>query len=268
MFLKSEDNRISIIVGLILATLIMASGFSVYGLMQQKAKSILSKTLEVSLLNNIHLFEDQIAVWVNNTQTVSTRFTVIEGLQQPRTSNGKVKEHINLQQIAQSFLPTGFIGVAFYNAQDREVAQAGRFSQTPVLRVPLNTKNPAFLLWDGQFILQVSMEVVDRQGHRIGRVMTEKSLPQLTQAITAVADMTDKSGELAVCAPSEQGMQCFPTTLHSKDILKLPLVIDGQALPMKYALEGKTGVISALDYRRENVVAAYAPIGTLGLAWC
>ena len=265
MFLKNEDNRISIIVGLILATLIMASGFSVYGLMQQKAKSILSKTLEVSLLNNVHLFEDQIDVWINNTQTVSTRFTVIKGLQQPQPNNGNVKERINLQQTAQSFLPTGFIGVAFYNALDREVARAGRFSQTPALRVPLNTKIPAFLLWDGQFILQVSMEVLDQQGHHIGRVMTEKILPQLTQAITAAADMADKSGELAVCAPSEQGMQCFPTTLHSNDILKLPLVIDGQALPMKYAMEGKTGIVSALDYRRERVVAAYAPIGTLGL---
>ncbi len=265
MSLKSEDKRISIIVGLILATLTMASGFSVYGLMQQKAQSILSKTLEVSLLNNIHLFEDQIGVWINNTQTVSTRFTVIEGLQHLQPNNGNVKEHINLQQIAQSFLPTGFIGVSFYSALDREVARAGHFSQTPALRVPLNTKSPAFLLWDGQFILQVSMDIHDQQGRRIGRVITEKNLPQLSQAFAAAAGLAGKSSELAVCAPVDQGMQCFPSTLHSKGIFKLPLVIDGQALPMKYALEGKTGIISALDYRRERVVAAYAPVGTLGL---
>ena len=110
------------------------------------------------------------------------------------------------------------------------------------------------------------MEVHDQKGRYIGSVRTEKRLPQLTQAITSAADLNGKSGELAVCAPLERDMQCFPSTLHSTEIFKrLPLAIDGQALPMKYALQGKVGVTSAKDYRRENVVAAYAPIGKLGL---
>ena len=127
MFLKSEDNRISIIVGLILVTLTLVSGISVYALMQQKAQSILGKTLEVSLLNNVNLFERQIGVWINNTQTITTRFNVIEALNHSQKKNGKVNEHLKLQQIALTFLPTGFSGVSFHGAFDREIARAGRF---------------------------------------------------------------------------------------------------------------------------------------------
>lgn len=266
MALKSEDKRISIIVGLILVTLTLVSGISVYGLMQRKAQSILSKNLEVSLLNNVHLFEDRIDRGIDETHLVTTRFLVINSLKYyPATKTDHAKSSA-LHLIAQTLLQSGFRGVSFYTADGREVARAGRFSKSPAMRIPLSAPTPTSLLWDRQYLLQVRMDVQDTQGKPIGRVLTEKPMPQLTQAFSAVHELVGKSGELAVCAPLQQDMQCFPTTLHPNEILgRLPLVIDGQMLPMAYALQGKTGIITALDYRRERVVAAYAPIGSLGM---
>ena len=80
MALESEDKRISIIVAMILVTLTLVSGISVYGLMQHKAQSILSKNLEVSLLNNVHLFEGRIDRGIDDTHLITTPFS---GHQQP-----------------------------------------------------------------------------------------------------------------------------------------------------------------------------------------
>ncbi len=71
--------------------------------------------------------------------------------------------------------------------------------------------------------------------------------------------------ELALCAPLQNEMQCFPTTLSKKVIKRFPRVVKGKALPMDYALNGETGIIFAKDYRKENVVAAYAPLGKMGI---
>ena len=137
MVLKSEDKRISIIVGLILVTLTLVSGISVYGLMQRKAQSILSKNLEVSLLNNGHLFEDKIARGIDDTHLITTRFLVINSLKYHSAGKTDRAPNPTLQIVARSLLQSGFQGVAFYAADGTEIARAGQFSASPALRIQI-----------------------------------------------------------------------------------------------------------------------------------
>jgi len=95
--------------------------------------------------------------------------------------------------------------------------------------------------------------------------MTEESLPATTGAIKD-ATRPGETGEMALCAPFGLKIQCFPTTLN-------PLVNTtlsqrssrGDLLPMAHALAGKTGFSNTQDYRNQEVEAAYAPVGDLGL---
>jgi PAS domain S-box-containing protein len=58
---------------------------------------------------------------------------------------------------------------------------------------------------------------------------------------------------------------CFPQRL-SREVFSTPLVnVAGEALPMTRALRGENGTAITRDYRAQNVVAAYGPIGSLGL---
>ena len=264
MLLKREDRRISIIGGLVLVALTLAAGISVYVVMQRQAESILSHSLELSLQDKIHLFESQIDQGMASTRAVTTRLFPIQNLQLLAAEPDNAAARKELQRIAQSFLLTGFSGISFYDARGNEVARAGRFSNTQELRIPLSADNRTFLLWNGQFILHASMDVLDQQGRSIGIVMTETSLPLLTRVLLEVKP-TGKTGEIAVCAPLEQDMQCFISRVSGNEFKRLQRLVEGKALPMHYALEGKTGIIFARDYRREPVVAAYAPVGKLGL---
>ncbi len=267
MLLKLGKHGINIIGGLILVVLTLAAGISVYVVMQRQAESILSKSLEASLQSNVRLFESQIDQAMANTQAVTTRPFPIQNLQLLESEPDNATAKVELQRIVQSFLLAGFTGVSFYDVGGHEVAREGHYSQKHDLRIPLKTKDRAFLLWDGQFILQVSGDILNQQGRRIGMVMTESYLPQLTLAFADAASI-GKTGEFAVCAPladDENNMDCFLNGISGKVFKRFPRVVEGKPLPMNYALSGETGIILAKGYRREQVVAAYAPVGSFGL---
>ena len=264
---KHQDLRIGIIGGFILLILTLATGISVFVVMQRQAESVLSKSLEASLKSNVRSFESQIDQVLSNTQTVASRPYLINNLQLLASKPGNATGLIALQSAAKSFLLTSFTGMSFYDVRGHEVARAGLFSQTPELRVPLKAKNRAFLLWKGQFILHASMDMLDQQGRRVGTVMTEASLPLLTRAFADVASIGG-TGEFAVCAPladDEKNMDCFSSRTSGKVFKRFPRMIEGKPLPMNYALNGETGIIFTKDYRQEQVVAAYAPVGAFGL---
>ena len=266
MFLFSEDRKISLIGGLVLALLTGISGISVYTVMQQQMESILSKTFELSLQDNVRLFNNQIHRVIENTSSVARRPTIIQSLQSIDEKANNADQRLNLKHISESLLPTGFTGISFHTADGVELVRAGHFLDGFELKVPLNTKSHAFLLWAGEFILHTSVDVLDEEGLRIGIVKTEVKLPQMTNAISNVASL-GKTAELAICAPlaSVDDMQCFPITVSNTVFKQLSRRIEGKALPMDYALHGKAGIIIAQDYRREQVVAAYSPVGELGL---
>lgn len=258
-----ESYRIGIIGGLILVALTLASGIGVYAVMQRQVESILVRSLEASLQSARRLFESEISAGVTDALTVSSRPFVILNLQQMKAEPGNDSSRHALQQIADSFLPTGLTGVSFYDARNNEIVRAGRLSKNPALSVPLNTQAGARLLWDGQLILQVVRDVVDERGIRIGMARTESTLPQLTRTI-ADAGALGKTAELAVCAPLAKDMQCFPLTLSQRVFPRIARAINGRPLPMSHALDGKTGTVFTQDYRHENVVAAHTPLGSLG----
>lgn len=260
---QHDSHHIGIVGGLILVALTLTSGIAVYIVMQRQAEAILVRSLEASLQSDRRLFESEIGAGITNALTVSTRPFVIHNLQLLKAEPGNADGRHALQQIADSFLPTGFSGVSFRDSRDNEIVRAGRLTENPALSVPLNTQVEARLLWDGQMLLQVVRDVVDEGGTRIGVARTESTLSHLTRAI-ADAVAFGKTAELAVCAPLEEDMQCFPLALSQQALPRTARAAEGRPLPMSHALDGKTGTVFTQDYRRKNVVAAYTPMGALG----
>ncbi|MBS0330448.1 MAG: GGDEF domain-containing protein, partial [Proteobacteria bacterium] len=258
-----ESHRIGLIGGLILIVLTLAAGIAVYALMQRQAESILVKSLATALQNDRRLFESEIDANVANALAVSTRPFVIHNLQQLKAKPDNEASRQVLQQIADSFLPIGFVSVSFHDSHGQTIVHAGHPAKSPALSVPLNTQAKSHLLWDGQLILRVDREVLDEAGHLVGTARTESTLPRLTDAI-AEAGVLGKTVELALCAPLEKDMQCFPLTRSQHVFARLARTIGGQPLPMSHALKGETGTVFTQDYRHENVVAAYTPLGRLG----
>ncbi|WP_341911601.1 ATP-binding protein [Polaromonas sp. YR568] len=261
-----QDRWICLIGGIILLAANLAAGFAVYAVMERQTESVLSRGLQAALQSNARLFESQTNQALTDAHTVATRPFLVQTLQVLGSTPDDAAATLAMQRAATSFLPTGFNGLSFHDAGGREVARAGSFSRSGEQHVLLSQKDRAFLLWNGKFIVQTHLDILDAQGLRVGEVRTETSLPLLTRVFGDVAAI-GQSAEFAICAPLNDGgkdMDCFLGRLSGTEFKRIARIVEGKALPMNHALLGKTGIIVARDYRREQVVASYAPIAPFG----
>ncbi len=264
MRLKKDNLRISLIVGVILAVLTLAAGVSTYIVMRREVASILKRNLSALLQDDTRAFAQEIAQKTNQSVTVATRPFVVSSLQAADLRPGDVQARRDLLNIAKSFLPVGLSAVEFLNRRDQVVVQAGNF-RTPRFAVPIQTSHEAFLLWQGQALLQ-TLVPVRASGRHVGFVITQAPLLFMTHIRSVVAAL-GHTASLNVCAPlGATAMRCLPDTRHIRPppdpILQF---LKGRPLPMHDALEGRSGVIYARDYLDHPVVAAFAPIGGTGL---
>ncbi len=200
----------------------------------------------------------------DKTVLIATRPHIIDLLQLVNSHTSDVNVRKKLDIAARSFLQTGITAIAVFGKDGEELILAGNFTRHPELAVQLNFPGQAQLMWDGQLLLRSAVEI-KKEGKYVGKVMTERQLPLTMDALNN-ADHLGKTGEQALCAPlGLDSMHCFPTTLNPNIFTATRKTSEGVRLPMTHAFEGETGFITTKDYRRQIVVAAYAPFGDLGL---
>ncbi|MEW5944525.1 MAG: PAS domain S-box protein, partial [Pseudomonadota bacterium] len=112
-------------------------------------------------------------------------------------------------------------------------------------------------------MLNVAVPFSDK-GVKFGEVLVELPLPLVTEMLGNHAGL-GKTGEMLLCAPTGKNrMKCFPSR-HRPEGFETARLAGGKPLPMSYALDGESGVVTTVDYRDQAVLAAVRPIGNLGL---
>ncbi len=260
---KIYQPRIVLAAGIVLVAVTLLAGVTVFVVMQHHAEGLLSKSLQLSLQNRVQLTEAEIVAGFDRTMIASTRPLTIDQLQRLNERADDTTARNKLDVIARSLLHGSLTAIAFYSKDGQEMTSVGVFAQQPELVVPLKFPGDVQLLWDGQLLLRAVVEI-KRQGLVIGQVMTEESLPATTVALKD-ASRLGETGEEQLCRPVGLKIRCFPTTLTPRVFTAPQRSPDGVPLPMTRAFEGETGLVIAKDYRHQEVVAAYAPVGDLGL---
>ena len=261
---KIDQQRIGFVAGAILIVVSILVGVMVFYIMQRHTEALLRHSLQTSLQNHVDIAQSEIRGAFEKGQTVAMRPLLINQMEYANTHSGDNATLAVLTKAAQSFLSTGLTAISLFDAQGKEVAHAGAFLQKPALSVPVNTAGRTQILFSTRFFLRTEVNMM-KTGRVVGRVVTETPLPPLDSIFKSVA-RSGKTAELALCASTGANqMQCFPTTLTHHVFTLAKRSPTGAPLPMAHALEGETGFIIAQDYRRQEVVAAYSPVGDLGL---
>ncbi|MEJ2643480.1 MAG: EAL domain-containing protein [Gammaproteobacteria bacterium] len=258
-----QDQRISLIGALILAVLTLTAGITVFAIMKGQTETILSKSLELSLQARVNNLEATVDDGVSKTRIVATRPFLTAELERLDRNPNDSGAHGALVRVAKSFLANGFSGITIFDDRGTAVVSRGHFRARPDLSVELRTSTPAWLLWANGMALRVDAKVENGNG-LIGSVRTETELPDLDSMLLNARSL-GATGELALCAPLERDMTCFPTALSAHVFPRLSRRPNGRPLPMSFALDGESGVVTTTDYRHHQVEAAYSPVGALGL---
>lgn len=238
-------------------------GTTVFVVMQRHAQEILDKSLQISLENRAQLIQSEMGAGFNKTTVIAALPLLVDQMQRVNAGADDGTARMAIKNVAQTLLPTGFTAIALLDKDGRELAHVGSFARKPALSVPLDLPGRVQLLWDGQLLLHAMVDM-KQEGRVIGKVIAETTLPS-TMAAFKDASRLGKTGELALCASAGAHMQCFPTTLDPAILTLAKRSPQGVPLPMTHALEGETGFIATQDYRKQEVAAAYAPLGDLGL---
>lgn len=268
MYLIRDDRKISIIGGLLLLCLTLATGLAVYNVMRQQIESTLGRGLDAALQGKARLFESQISEGLAATRAIVNRPFLIRSLEQIKQQPNNVKALHDLQRNVDSLiLADYFTAASISNNDGKELARVGEFSSDHTPKLPISIRSNAWLYWNDGFILKVTKDILNQAGVKVGSLTTEESLPQLTESFSKIWEI-GKTGGFIVCAPSSEAsdqMHCLISQISGIEFRFLSRTIRNEALPMDYALRDQRGVIATKDYRHVPVIAAYAPLESIEL---
>ena len=237
------------------------AGVGGFAFLQSQVEQQVQDDLLHMTVSDIALFEQIIrdrsgrASVVSDDEALATQLRKLTAAQ-PNTATPSA-----LQSRVGSLLANGFSSVGA--DIDGRHWQFGGVPVRPTLAVALHGDNPGWMLWDDGYVLRRTLPVHDAAG-MVGVLITEQRLHAL-DAMSAAANRLGETDEMAVCGADATMLHCFP--LRSRpEPFSVARVVAGRPLPMNYAFRGKTGTITAFDYRQHRVLAAYGPIGQTGLA--
>ncbi|PXW84952.1 signal transduction histidine kinase [Nitrosomonas sp. Nm84] len=267
MLLTRDDRKISIIGGLLLLGLTLTTGIAVYSAMRQQIESVLGRGLDVALQGKALHIENQIEKGIADTRALALRPFIIKSMQELNAQPDNNNALHDLERNVNSLTQAGFSAAVVYDIRGNALSQVGQFSEKQSQSLPLNKYHNTSLVWDGQFILRTNKEVLDADMRRIGSIMTEITLPQLTRRFSEIRSIGE-TGEFILCSPpvqDKQEMACLISQIDGVKFKHLRRMTEGVVLPISYALDGKSGVVAVKDYRQIPVIEAYAPLRTIGL---
>ncbi len=266
---RSPDMRDADRIGYVAAGVVVAVGLlglaGGFAILLPDGKEAMEGRLALSLERRAAALNTEIrSAWVRS-KALGTP-AICQALQQLATNAHDGRARGRLADIVRGLRSPGFTAVAFRSAAGVEVGRFGTFVAAPALAVPVRLSTPSSLLWDDGYVLRTRIELVD--GARVvGTMIVDWRLdPAVVGSVYRPGRFGDTL-DFAVCSSTRAGrMDCFPIHSAGGRVLRdLPDRVGGHFIPMRYALDGKSGVARARDYRSVVSIAAYQPIGTLGL---
>ena len=258
-----DDDRITFVGATILAAVALAAGIASFAILQGRVQTLVGDNALAALTRRTDMFRDLIELREVNARIAATRPAVLRNLRVIHTGRDDGSNIANVKAVVDSFLKQGFNALAYHDADDEVVASGGAFVQAPAMVVTLVTPDKPELLWDDGFLLRHRIRLRDSTGE-VGTVLAEQPLTALTRLAQDMSGM-GATGEMVLCMSRQERLHCFPNQLNPRAFSTSLVNVAGELLPMTRALRGESGVIVTRDYRAQNVVAAYGPIGNLGL---
>lgn len=259
-----DDKKISLIGGVILLGIAISSGLAGFVLMADTTREVLTNSLMISLEHRLRSFQTSVAHAVDNAVLASTRprFNILMA-QHARKELGAAEQQ-EIQKILDDIIKnTPITALVVQDTRGNIIGQRGTLIDDAPFQAPLAISGVFSLLWKDISVLRARVPIQPKGGHA-GFIVMDIPVPAVDRLFSDFAGL-GKTGSMGVCSALGEGIQCLPSRTNNYRVLRAPRHFNGSPLPMSYALDGKTGSITAFDAQGQNVISAYAPIGDMGI---
>lgn len=255
----NESQRITLIATVIVAVTGMVGTIGGFGVLYTQMVEELDNNLEIALNLRRTALENEIRDALRDSYYFfdnSSLLTKTAKRPSAIVDNPELLGHTGFREF-------GFTGVRLRDATGKILAHEGTFIPDPEFKLALVTAIPSELMWHEGFVLRLFMPIVEGDKRR-GTLEFERPLQLLDphKDISYFGNTLD----FPVCAAQGSTLHCFPfRSAGWRSMRELPQALHGVPISLAYGLRGGSGVIRTIDYRGTQVIAAYGPIGALGL---
>ncbi|MEJ0071129.1 MAG: GGDEF domain-containing protein [Pseudomonadota bacterium] len=259
---RREEWDLTIIAGEILAVVAVVAGLSVFAMLQRSMEAAFADALEDNLADRRRGFENFIQDAMQANAMVANR--PVLALVVDRLGNSPDEAaRAQLDISARTLLSHGYKQVTYFDRWGNLLATAGDPRGDYDLVARLNTLGGVQLAWGERGFVLIQRLPMMLDGKVVGTVQAERYLRSLTIAYHNVGHI-GATADSRLCALATNGV-CFPS-------VKAPVVATNESgapvalpLPASLGLDGLQGFIIGKDDEGEEYIAAYGPVGTLGL---
>jgi diguanylate cyclase (GGDEF)-like protein/PAS domain S-box-containing protein len=261
-----EDEKIILVSVSILTVVALTAGIAAFSAHQRVMEKIMGENLSAALKNRVALFQAATQQRDISAKKNALRPDLIKIIYRLNQNPQDAGARRRLREVAENILASGFTGIAIFDGHNTEILRLGAFVPDTGIAADLGLAQPASLLWNGSYYLNSRAKILDTINNYklIGALTIEQPLPVITQQYMETNEF-GATGEVVLCLGKEKQLLCFPQRFNPTVFSISRYSIAGSPLPMSYAVEGQSGVIKTLDYRAQQVIAAYGPTGAPGL---
>ncbi|MBS4096630.1 MAG: PAS domain S-box protein [Sulfuricella sp.] len=240
----------------------LISGFVGVSLFANHSATLLKETLSSSLRANSHMMLRAVKEAVSEAGDIIGMSNLTTLLANGNVGSNGTKIQAELRRIKAAVNDSDLVAIRISGNDGRKIAALGQLTPSGENRVQLHLQERAWLFWQDGYRVEVRVPIQDGAKH-LGEAAIEFSLADLHTHLDFTKGL-GSSGEVVVCVPRGQMMECYPSRL-AKGIYRVPRQIDNEPLPMSFAFAGRQGTVITRDYRRQKVLASHTPIPELDI---
>ncbi len=260
---KSDSSRIMLASAATTIVIAAVCGLAGFVVMQRSAEKALGDDLARILDTRIAAFTQIVEERLHDATRLALQPALADDLAALVVPSTELRSRRLLQAFADEAASFGFSSVVVADANGNRVAGSGKLA-TPALSLRVQNPGTVELLWADGFLLQTET-VITGHGRAVGSLIAQQPLPQMGELLERVQELGE-TGELLVCAPGPTAIDCAPSRLRKRPFQLPRIRQDKLPTTAGLALDGARSVQKLVDREGNEAIAAYAPVGTLGLA--